>query len=255
MAERKKLLITGAAGNVGTAIRHRLNDRYRFRLVFHNRIPGDIQPEEEVLVSDVSDLQAMVDAADGVDAIVHLAIHRWGGMSPADLVQATFEKDMKGTYNIYEAARLNGVPTVVFASTNHVTGYYEKNGLVSHPDAPVRPDSIYGTGKAFGEALGRHYSDHYGLRVICLRIANFGNEETPRQDFEPGKARWLSPRDLAQLVWRSLETTDVKFGVFYGVSGGSHKKWDLSNAGDLLGYVPQDDGSRPGLRRKRRHLG
>jgi uronate dehydrogenase len=245
MADKKKLLITGAAGNIGTAVRHRLRDRYCFRLVFHNRIPGDIRAEEEVLVSDVSDFPAMVSASNGVDAILHLAIRRWRGMSPEDLVKTTFETDMKGTYNIYEAARLNGVSTVVFASTNHVTGCYEKEGTVSHPDAPVRPDSIYGSGKAFSEALGRYYSDHYGLRVICLRIANFGNEETPRYSYESGESRWLSPRDLAQLVWRSIESTDVRFGIFYGVSGGSHLKWDLSNARELLGYSPQDDGSLP----------
>jgi uronate dehydrogenase len=255
MVHRKKLLVTGAAGKIGTVIRRHLRDRYDFRLVCRQSIPEDLRPEDEVLVADVSDMKAMVDAADGVDAIVHLAIRRWRGMSPEDTVQATFETDMKGSYHIYEAARLKAVPAVVYASTNHVTGYYEKEGLVSHPDTPVRPDSIYGAGKAFGEALGRFYSDHHGLRVICLRIANFGNEEVPGRRYEPGQSRWLSPRDLVQLVWRSIEAEHVRFGIFYGVSGGSHLKWDLSNARDLLGYEPQDDGTSSGYGERNRHAG
>lgn len=247
--------MTGAAGKIGTAIRHHLHDRYDFRLVCHNRVPDDVGPREEVLVSDVAELDGMVAAAEGVDAIVHLAIGRWRGMTPDDVVRATFDTDMRGAYNVYEAARIQAVPTVLYASTNHVTGYYEKNGLVSHPDAPVRPDSLYGAGKAFGEALGRYYSDHHGLRVICLRIANFANEESPGRTYGPGESRWLSPRDLAQLVWRSIESTHVRFGIYYGVSGGSHLKWDLANAAEELGYRPQDDGSRQEHRQGSRRAG
>jgi uronate dehydrogenase len=155
----------------------------------------------------------------------------------------TFDVDMKGTFNLFEAARINGISTFVYASTNHVTGMNEKEGIVSHPNEPIRPDSIYGAGKAFGEALGRLYADVHGMRVFCLRIANFNGLDEPGRYYEPGYARWLSPRDLAQLTWRCIEAERLNWGIFYGVSQGAEKKWDLSNAQELLGYDPVDDGS------------
>ena len=119
----------------------------------------------------------------------------------------------------------------------------EKEGILSHPDMPVRPDSIYGAGKAFGEALGRYYADAHSLRVFCLRIANFNGRDEPGRYYEPGYSRWLSPRDLAQLTRRCIEAKELNWGIFYGVSRGAELKWDLSNARDLLGYEPEDDGS------------
>ncbi len=242
---KKQIFLTGAAGSIGTCIRSRLRARYDFRLLLHSRVPDDMHPDDQVVVASVADGAAMVEAACGVDAIVHLAIRRWSGMTADDVARATLEVDNPGVYNILEAARIDNVSTVVFASTNHVTGLYEKEGLVSTPESPVRPDGVYGAGKAFGEALGRFYSERHGIRVICLRVANYNDKDTPQQRYEPGYSRWLSPRDLAQLVWRSIEAEHVKFGIFYGVSGGSEKKWDLANAREMLGYIPEDDGSLP----------
>ena len=242
MEKRKKLFITGAAGKIGTALRKHLRDRYDLRLLFHSTIPNDVDPDNEVVVSDVSDPAAMQEATQGVDAIAHLALAR-GSRDTAEMVRLAFDVDMKGVYNIYEAARINGVSTVVFASTNHVTGMNEKQGIRSHPDMPVRPDGLYGAGKAFGEALGRYYVDRHGLRVFCLRIANFPGTDVPGRDYAPGQSRWLSPRDMAQLTCRCIEAEHLNWGIFYGVSRGGEDKWDISNAQELLGYAPEDDGS------------
>jgi uronate dehydrogenase len=244
MSKRKKLLITGAAGRVGTALRTHLPDRYDLRLLLHSTIPEDLGPGDEVVVSDVTNYAAMIEATEGVDAIVHLALARNRRGAPrAHRAELTFDVDMKGVYCILEAARVNRVATVVCASTNHVTGMNEKEGICSHPDMPIRPDSIYGAGKAFMEALGRYYVDCHGLRVFCIRIANCNGRDEPGRYYEPGYSRWLSPRDLAQLTWRCIEAEGLRWGIFYGVSGGAERKWDLSNARELLGYAPQDDGS------------
>lgn len=246
MTDRKLLLITGAAGTVGRALRVALGDRYRYRLLLHNTVPEDVAPEDEIVFSDVTQYGAMVEATQGVDVIVHLALaHTRRGMPEAHRAQITLDVDMRGTYHMFEAARVNGVSTVVFASTNHVTGINEERGICSRPDLPVRPDGIYGAGKAFGEALGRYYVDRHGLRVFCLRIANFNGLDEPGRLYEPGASRWLSPRDLAQLTWRCIEAKDLDWGIFYGVSRGAESKWDLTNARELLGYDPQDDGSAP----------
>jgi nucleoside-diphosphate-sugar epimerase len=247
MTKRKKLFVTGAAGRVGTALCKHLRDRYDLRVLYHSTIPDDLFPEDEKVVSDITDFPAMLEATEGVDVIVHLALSAWGHRGfmrlEADRARLTFDVDMKGTYTLFEAARINGISTLIYASTNHVTGINEKEGLVSHPDQPIRPDSIYGAGKAFGEALGRYYADVHGLRVFCLRIANFNGRDEPGRYYEPGYARWLSPRDLAQLTWRCIEKEELSWGIFYGVSRGAEAKWDISNAKELLGYEPEDDGS------------
>ena len=252
---RKKVLITGAAGVVGTALRRHLRGRYDLRLLFHSTVP-EVEPGDEVVVADVASFEAMLEATRGVDAIVHLALAKVArNMTQAQRAQNTIDVDIRGVYNVYEAARLNRVPVVVFASTNHVTGLNEQDGIRSHPDAPVRPDSIYGAGKAFGEALGRLYADRHGVRVYCLRIANFNGRDEPGRDYAPGLSRWLSPRDLAQLTWRCIEAAHVPFGIFYGVSGGAEQKWDLTNAREVLGYAPEDDGSLPHWRARYRKDG
>ena len=243
MGDRKKLFIVGAAGNIGTALRKHLRDRYDLRLLFHSTVP-EVERGHEVVVSSVANFEAMVEATAGVDAIVHLALFkRRPGGTRAEVARGTLDVDIPGVYNLLEAARINRVPTFVFASTNHVTGINEREGIRSHPDKPVRPDGVYGAGKAFGEALGRYYSDCHAIRVFCIRIANFNGKDVPGYHYEPGLSRWLSPRDMAQLVWRCIEAKHLKWGIFYGVSRGGEKKWDLGNARRLLGYEPEDDGS------------
>jgi uronate dehydrogenase len=247
---RKRVLITGAGGTVGTALRKHLGDQVAYRLLFYDALP-EVAPGDEAVAGDVSDFETMLEVSAGVDAVVHLALAGVRRrMTQAQRARNTIEVDMRGIYNVYETARRNGVGSVVFASTNHVTGLYEEDGQVARPDSAVRPDSIYGAGKAFGEALGRLYADRHGVRVYCLRIANFNGKDEPGRRYEPGRSRWLSPRDLGQLVRRCLQAEHLPFGIFYGVSGGAEEKWDLSNSRELLGYAPQDDGSLPHWRER-----
>jgi nucleoside-diphosphate-sugar epimerase len=243
MPTRKKLLITGAAGLVGSALRRYLRDRYAFRLLFHHTIP-EVEAGDEVVVSDLADLESMIEAGAGIDAIVHLGIAtgRRGG-TRSQYNRMIMETNIRGTYNIFESARLNQIPTVVFASTNHVTGFYEREGAISRPDLPVRPDSMYGVSKAFGEALGRYYHEAYGMSVYCLRIANFPNTDAVNTRYEPGMNRWLSSRDMAELTACCLEAPHPRFGIFYAASRGGEKKWDLANARELVGWEPRDRGA------------
>ena len=232
---RQKLLITGAAGLVGSAIRRYLRDRYAFRLLFHNNVP-EVAAEDEIVLSDLADYESMVEAAAGVDAIVHLGIATGRrGFPRARYARLIMDTNIRGTYNVFESARINKVPIVVFASTNHVTGGWEAEGRVSRPDMAVRPDSLYGASKAFGEALGRYYHDAHGMSVYCLRIANFPNTDAPNREYEPGLNRWLSARDMAELAACCLEAPRPQFGIIYAASLGGELKWDLSNAKKLVG--------------------
>jgi len=243
MSETKKILITGAAGLVGSALRRYLRGRYRMRLLFHSSVP-EVEPEDEVVVSDVADFESMVEAADGVDAIAHLGIATSRrGYPRARYNQMMMDANIRGTYNIFEAARINGVSTVIFASSNAATGFYEQEGLLSRPDAPVRPSGFYGVSKAYGEALGRFYHDQYGMSVYSIRICNFPNTDEVDREYEPGLNRWLSARDMAELTACCLEAPHPQHGIFYGVSKGAEFKWDLSNAKEMVGWEPQDRGA------------
>jgi nucleoside-diphosphate-sugar epimerase len=228
----KKILITGAAGRIGKVLHAGLADRYHLRLMYHRTVLP-VGANEEAVVTDLGDPDGVRRAVEGMDAIVHLA----GNPNTQATFEAVLHANIVGTYHVYEAARLVGVPRVVFASTNHVTGMYERNGSLVLPDLPVRPDSFYGASKAYGEALGRYYHDRYGLAVICLRIGS----ALPRPRDLRGLGTWLSERDMTQLMWRSIEAP-IGFGVFYGISANTRRQWDITNARELLGYAPEDNG-------------
>ena len=247
--KRKRLLITGAGGKVGSALRRHLAERYDFRL-FDVRRVEDAKPGDQIVVGDVADFAQVLEATRGVDAIAHLAIG-WEarGGTQAALAQKTIDTDIRGCYNVLEAAHLNKVECVVFASTNHVTGLNEQDGIVSRPELPVRPEGIYGAGKAFGEALGRYYADRKNVRFFAIRIANFNGQDLPGRDYAPGQNRWLSPRDMARLWAACIEAKEVPFGIFYGVSKGAGEKWDLSRNKEILGWEPEDDGTLPEYRK------
>src|SRR5690349_24885861 len=134
MADRKKLLITGAAGVVGTALRTHLRGRYALRLMCHSTVP-EVEPGDEVVLADIANFESVLEASVGVDAIAHLALHRSRRRgTEAERAQQTIDVDIRGVYNVLEAARINRVGSVVYASTNHVTGLNEQAGIVSRPD-------------------------------------------------------------------------------------------------------------------------
>ncbi len=257
MTERKRVLITGAAGRIGRSLGEHLGERYRLRLLYHRTIPaeheqaavrsretGKPEPLDEtpdgeikgaghdVFVADAADLAAMEKACAGVDAVAHMAADPRVNAPWASILNA----NIVATYNVYEAARRAGCTRVVFASSNHATGYHEKEGTYTTPEMPVRPDSYYGVSKVFGEAMGRYYADAHGLAAVCLRIGSF----QPRPRGARNLSTWLSHRDMAQLTWRAIES-DVKFLVCYGISGNTRAYWDIASAREQLGYDPEDN--------------
>jgi nucleoside-diphosphate-sugar epimerase len=227
------LAITGAAGRIGTALRPLLRDRYRLRLADTKPISA-LEPGEEFVEADISTLQAAERVASGADFILHLA----GNPNPGATWDELRGPNVEGTYNILEGARRHGSRKVVFASTNHVMGLANLEGR--HPigtDQPIRPDSLYGVSKAFGEALARYYSDAFEMSIICLRIGWFTPQPPAIRMLNP---LWISDRDLAQLVRLCLETPR-RFGIYNGTSNNPHRHWDLQTARDELGFAPLDD--------------
>ncbi|MEU4877192.1 NAD(P)-dependent oxidoreductase [Streptomyces sp. NPDC021608] len=231
MPAPRTVLLTGAAGGLGTLMQNLLPAfDYDLRLLDMRPIEG----EPDAIVADLADRAALREAVRGVDAIIHLA-----GIS----LEAPFEKildaNIVGTYNLYEAAREEGVRRVVFASSNHAVGFTPrpKDGDALIPvDTPHRPDTFYGLSKSFGEDLAQLYWDKHGLETVSVRIGSC----FPRPTSVRMLSVWMSPADGARLFHAALTAENVGHTVVYGSSANTRLWWDLSSA-RALGYEPQDD--------------
>jgi uronate dehydrogenase len=229
---RLRVLITGAAGNIGRTLRRHLHGRYALlRLT-------DIAPQEpaaageDVATVDIRDPAALEAAMAGIDCVIHLA-----GIPEEDGWERILPMNIEGCYNVFEAARRAGVRRVVFASSNHAVGFHRRETFIDTQVQP-RPDGRYGVSKVFGEAVGRLYADKYALSVACLRIGSFRPSDRPSESRH--LLTWISHRDMAQLAMRCVEHPAYHFVVVYGVSNNLRNRWDNTPA-KFLGYRPQDD--------------
>jgi NAD+ dependent glucose-6-phosphate dehydrogenase len=261
----KTVLITGAEGNIGSRLLQNLAGRYELRALTREPVPGLAST-----VADAADLDAIEPAFAGVDAVVHLAASAGVGTPWPEVLHNNIE----GTYAVFEAARQAGVRQLIFASSNHAVGGYEveaedrlyrpRAGVMLDQHTLPRPDSLYGVSKVFGEALGRYYSDAFGMSVYCLRIAWVRPEELELPDDLQGihwppkdhwiareelrlrlAAFWLSHADMAGLVDACLRAEHVRFGIYYGVSNNPLRFWSLDNALADLGWQPRDAAPLP----------
>ncbi len=223
------LAITGAAGRIGSVLRAAFRpEPVDLRLLDIVPIAAEAA-NEDARVVDLRDLDAVTASFEGVERVVHL-----GGIADEAPFGLILEGNILGTYNVFEAARRQGVRRVVFASSNHATGFYERTERISG-EAPPRPDSLYGVSKAFGEALGRLYADKHGLEVACLRIGTFAERPRVRRDL----SSWLSHRDAVSL-FRACLSAPLRFVTLYGASANTRAWWD-DTAATALGYRPQDN--------------
>ncbi len=224
----KAILMTGAAGGIGSYLRPELKGKYALRLSDRETI-SDLGENESFMPADLTDLDAVCAAVDGVDGILH-----FGGHASEGVWEDILDANIIGMRNVYEAARVCGVKRVVWASSNHAVGFYRRDRTIDHIVYP-KPDSRYGVSKVFGEAMGSLYSDKYGLEVVNLRIGNVAFEPVDRRRL----SIWISPRDMAQLCAIALDHPDIRFEIFYGVSDNARSWYDNANA-EKFGYVPLD---------------
>jgi nucleoside-diphosphate-sugar epimerase len=247
-----RVVITGAAGVIGTVLRQGLAQAFDVRGLDRRRTR-----DPDVDRVDVTRLRALDAAFARAEAVIDLA----GSTRVETPWPEVWKNNLRATMNALEAARRNGVTRFVYASSNHVTGMYEKElpysaivaGEYSNLDPatipligssmPVRPDTPYAIGKVLGEAAARYYADVYELPTICLRIGTVNADDRPKRqrDF----ATLLSHADLIRLCERALHApTALRFGVYYGVSDNTWRFWDIADARAAIGFVPRDDAER-----------
>lgn len=228
----KKVLITGAAGQIGRALRAGLKGRYELLRLADVAPQEPAGPGEEVVSADITQLEQMTKIMQGIDCVVHLA-----GMPVESTWERVRDLNIEGCFNTFEAARLAGVRRMVFASSNHAVGFHRRDRAIDDTVAP-RPDSRYGASKVFGEALGRLYADKHGMSVACMRIGSFRGDDQPTAPRH--LQTWISHRDMVQLAARCIDHPEYHFAVVYGVSNNLRNRWDNANV-RWLGYKPEDD--------------
>jgi uronate dehydrogenase len=229
----RRLLLTGAAGGLGRELRPRLArycETLRVSDIAELAPPG---PGEEVVHAPLQDKAAVGALLDGVDAVVHL-----GGVSVERPFEEILPANIVGTYHVYEAARVHGVPRIVFASSNHVTGFYKQSQTID-ATMPMRPDGYYGLSKAYGENLAQFYWDRWGIETVSLRIGSSFPEPKDRRML----ATWMSYDDLERLVVAALTAPVVGHSVVYGISD-NHTAWYDNTPARHIGYRPQDSSER-----------
>ena len=177
----------------------------------------------------LADADAVLAALQGVDAVVH-----FGGISVDGPFEPILQANIIGMHNLYEAARKQAVKRIIFASSNHVTGFYKQSETIT-PQHPARPDGNYGVSKAFGEDLSRFYFDRYGIETACLRIGSSFPEPKDRRML----ASWLSFDDLHRLITACLTTPVLGHSIIYGMSDNQHTWWSNESARHI-GYAPKD---------------
>ncbi|MEB0137667.1 MULTISPECIES: NAD(P)-dependent oxidoreductase [unclassified Undibacterium] len=224
-----RILLTGAAGGLGLALRETLKANCSVLRLSDRQSFGPAAEGEEIVLADLADAAAVDAAVAGVDAIIH-----FGGVSVEGPFEPILQANILGVYNLYEAARKHGVKRILFASSNHVTGFYRQSETITAEQAP-RPDSMYGVSKAFGEDLSRFYFDRYGIETACIRIGSSFPVPRDRRML----ASWLSFADLHRLISACLSTPVLGHTIIFGMSDNAVTWWDNAKARHV-GYTPQD---------------
>jgi nucleoside-diphosphate-sugar epimerase len=243
----RRIAVTGSSGTIGRRLC--LDLAAEFAIVRIDRAGADFN-------LDIGDFDALKRAFEACETVIHLAACV-ATNSPWEAVE---QVNIRGTYNVFEAARQSGCVRVIFASSHHVVGMYHAQHRANSAagadtplsaDIPPRPDSLYAVSKVFGEALGRYYSDAFAMQVACVRIGSINEEDsaTPPHSWFPWRrnvqaekrlaAKWLSHRDFARLV-RAILARDVPFAVIYGVGDNAGRLWDLAPGREHYDYVPLD---------------
>jgi uronate dehydrogenase len=255
MAALKTVLVTGSSGRIGSILGRAFAGRYALRGIDRVPTPG----MADALVASLTDVEAILPAFRGADAVVHLAADPrhtpdigWDTLMPDNVVASAC---------VYEAARRAGVPRMVFFSSMHVCGLYENDPPWSRiaagdyagldprtvppvtAEMPARPDGLYAVSKIFGEALGRYHAEAHGMEVVVVRLGTVGRQDRPGLD-PRSFVSWLSHQDLAHLTERAIEAPGIRHEIVFGASDNRWKIYDTLHARRVLGYAPRDNAER-----------
>jgi len=236
----KNVLLTGAAGRVGSAFRQFAAGRYHFRLV-DRAIDTIVAPEtHEVIKANVADLESCQKMCTGMDTVVHLAADAG---TDADFYASLLDNNIKAAYNIFRAAKDQNCRRVIFASSVQVIEGYPLD-IQARVEMPMKPMNLYAAAKGFSELMGHYFAYAEGLSCIGVRIGAFEHNpgmQTPDGIDGRNLSAYVSARDLSHLFVQCIETPDVQYAVFQACSDNRFKRMDITSAREVVNYQPQDD--------------
>ncbi|MCC5894354.1 MAG: NAD(P)-dependent oxidoreductase [Alkalibacterium sp.] len=240
----KKLLLTGAAGRIGSRLIEDLADEYE--LILTDRDCSAIKNWAEkgctVESFDITHFEECLKFCEGVDTVIHLA----GNPSPLATYDEVKKVNIDGTYNMMQAAKNQGCRRLIFASSIHAVKGYPQDEQVK-TTSPIRPKDVYGVSKAFGEAMGNYFAYQQGLEVIAIRIGGHRSiemmDERGEKPDQRERSTYISAKDMNQLIRRCIEAQLTHpFEIAHGVSDNTFKFLDLSDTKEKVGYEPDDNG-------------
>ena len=239
--KRRRVLVTGAAGRIGSFFASKTHEKYDLRLMVRedDKDVDAIEGLGEIVVCDLAELRRLETLCEGMDTVVHLA----GNPSPDQTWDSVIANNITGTYNAFVAAKAAGCRRVIYASSIHAVSGYPQ-GVQVKTSEPVNPGDLYGVSKCFGEALGRYMAEQESLSVIALRIGGFQPETTAQKPELQLMDGWVSREDLIQLIERCIDVRQIKWAVFHALSNNTFNCLDISDARELVGYEPQDNFTR-----------
>ena len=219
-----KILVTGAAGDIGRIVVAGLRDRYKLR--GFDRAP---MPElADSVVGELADFEAAVRATEGMEAVIHLAGNPLGSAPWEDIL----DSNIVGAYNLFEAARRNGVRRIAFASRAGLLAAYPEE-ITRDVEMPPRPESYYSISKIFGESLAYMYASQHGMECVSVRIGNV-RADRPQAEHPPH----LSHADVVKVFERADIHPGIEYEVVFGVSAGDWPLYDLEHGRRAIGYAP-----------------
>ncbi|AIQ54748.1 NAD-dependent epimerase/dehydratase family protein [Paenibacillus sp. FSL R7-0331] len=231
---KRKLLITGASGVIGNTVYQGLKQDGRYDVTGADIVAAESQG---IVQLDIADEARLKKLTQGIDTVLHFAWMK----DEDDFLGKVLQGNVAGAYKLFEAAVQSGVKRIIFASSNHATGFYKTDEQVE-PSDPYRPDSFYGLSKCYIELLGRLYADQGKISSINIRIGNFPEDDRPHS--ERAGHIWISGRDMLQLAICCIEADEgMKYLNLYGTSANKDNYYDIAYLEQLIGYKPQDDGA------------
>ena len=238
---KRKVLVTGAAGNIGSYFAEQSHRRYDLRLMVREHEDAkdveNIRRFGEIVTAELSQLDRLKEICRGIDTVLHLAANP----SPNATWDSVLSDNITGTYHAFVAAKSAACRRVIYASSIHAVSGYPPDVQVK-TNEPVNPGDLYGVSKCFGEALARYMAEKEGISAICLRIGAFQPIEAAKKPSGIGMLdAFVSQRDLNQLIEKCIDVEDLQFAILHGLSDNRFKRLDISDARRLVGYAPQDD--------------
>jgi nucleoside-diphosphate-sugar epimerase len=247
----KNILVTGSSGLIGTILLKKFN---KYNLIGIDLKENNYENFEKADISDQSNLQRIMQK-NNICTVVHLA----GNASVNADWNSLLKNNFNGTFNVFDACKESGVNKIIFASSNHAVGLFENDSPYKQivkgeyekvssdyslikPSCEVRPDSLYGVSKAYGENLGRFYFESYGINVACLRIGSVIQDDNPLfKNSNRFFSTWCSHTDISGLIEACIDSDKIGYNIFYGVSDNKWKIWDISNLNKKLSFIPKSN--------------